>query len=259
MKSIDQILGASKAICIGEPYQCECGESVQNKQMNVIGGPNKGQPIVIRFGCKCEDKRLAAEAVEVKQRLEMQKVKEFFDQNSLLNKDLASASFENFQSSKSSSASEGKQAAMQFVQAFNREDPSNLLFFGPPQKGKSHLSVAITKAVMQKGYSALFISVPKLLTKIKSTYNKNSSITEEDLLKHLKSVDVLVIDDLGAEKNETQKDKAWSDSLIWQIIDDRQGKHTIYTSNLTEKGLQEFYEERTFKRMMKRTEKIVMR
>lgn len=260
MKSLGEILGRiNEPTFIGEPYECECGHMVQLIEIPVIGGPNKGKLMQQKKGCKCEDKQLAAEAIEARRRADVKRAKEFFDANSLLNDDLKKASFETFNPAKSAAASMGKQKAVQFVQRFNPKEPENLIFYGPPQQGKSHLSVSITKALLDKGYSSVFISVPKLLTKIKSTYNKNSTVTEEDLLQHLKTVDLLVIDDLGAEKSASQTDKSWSDSLLWQIIDDRQGKHTIFTSNLTDAGLQEFYEERTYMRLMKRTEKIVMK
>lgn len=261
MKKLSDILGRINDATnfIGDPYKCECGEMVQDVEVELIGGPSKGKRVRNKKGCKCEDKRLADEAVAIAKRLELEKIKTVFDTNSLINADLKKATFKNYDRTRTSTAEYGLQKAVEYVKEFNRDDPKNIIFYGPPQVGKSHLSFSITRSLMARGYSAVFISVPKLLTKIKSTYNRDSSVKEEDILNHLKEVDLLVIDDLGAEKSATNSDKSWSDSLLWQIIDDRQGKHTIYTSNLNDLGLQEFYEERTYKRIMNRTEKILMK
>ncbi|WP_249928329.1 ATP-binding protein [Niallia circulans] len=75
----------------------------------------------------------------------------------------------------------------------------NLLFTGNYGTGKSHLSVSITKKLIEQGYECLFLSLPKLLTKIKQTYNKEG-ITEAELLQVIQRVDLLVFDDIGAEQ-----------------------------------------------------------
>jgi len=53
--------------------------------------------------------------------------------------------------------------------------------------------------LIEQGYECLFLSLPKLLTKIKQTYNKEG-ITEAELLQVIQRVDLLVFDDIGAEQ-----------------------------------------------------------
>src|SRR5699024_452498 len=115
-----------------------------------------------------------------------------------------------------------------------------------------HLSVAVTKELMRKGKSCLFVSLPKLLTKIKNTYS-GGEVSEDKLLKMIQDVDLLVLDDVGAEQ---QTD--WVNSKLFEIMDDRAGKATIYTTNLNSKELRKQIGERNFSRMMDNLQIIPM-
>jgi DNA replication protein DnaC len=86
---------------------------------------------------------------------------------------------------------------------------------------------------MKKDYSGIFVSVPKLLQAFRNTYNNDSEISEGQLLQALETVDCLVLDDIGAE-NKTD----WATDKLFNIIDSRQGKSTIFTSNLDMKALE---------------------
>jgi DNA replication protein DnaC len=107
---------------------------------------------------------------------------------------------------------------------------------------------------MEKGERCIFISVPKLLSKIRSTYNKRSEYSEDDLLKWLERVECLVLDDVGAEQRKTSDDgESWAVSKLFEIIDSRAGKHTIYTTNLSSGELRRSVGPRNFSRMMQDT------
>lgn len=49
------------------------------------------------------------------------------------------------------------------------------------------------------GKSVVFVTVGELLRKIKSTFNKDSSLTEDSIIRSLVRAEVLIVDDLGAE------------------------------------------------------------
>jgi DNA replication protein DnaC len=259
MQSTKELIGQTSIGKAISDYVCDgCGYQVQDRQMPIIGGPDKGKLVVIKYGCKCEDLQLAFEAKENRKKAEIQKIMEIFDTHSLINADLQNASFDNFEIH-NDNLYEAYEAAREFVDQFSKEDPKNLMFYGPPQVGKSHLGVSIAKELQTKMVSTVFISFPKLLTKIRGTFNGKSTESQETLLRMLRKVDVLVLDDLGAEKNAEEREKAWSDGVLWELVDDRLGKHTVFTSNLNDTGLERFYNARTLKRIMKRTEKIVVR
>lgn len=233
-----------------ETFICDgCGEEVQKIQTIVFAGPRKGETIIGNIGCKCEDIKLAQQAKETRERLRIEKMMTHFNSHSLLNKSLQKATLANYQPT-SKELAYAKQKAIEYINNFDGE--GNILFTGSYGTGKSHLSVGITKELMKKGYTAVFISVPKLLTKIKNTYN-NDGPTEHELLEVMAKVDLLVIDDIGAEQKTE-----WSTPKLFEIFDERAGKATIFTTNLSSAQLKAWVGERNFSRMLENTTSIKM-
>lgn len=235
-----------------------CGYPIEVYETELMGGPDKGKAIEITYGCKCEDIKLANQAIENKERTESKRVKAHFDYYSLISKRLKKANLENY-NPQNRSQEIAKQSIRKYIDIFDIDEPLNILFTGGYGVGKSHLAKSITDGIMEKEnpetkrkYTAVFISVPKLLRKIRSTYNRNSEISEGDIFEVLETVDVLVLDDMGAEK---QND--WSEERLFDIIDSRQGMHTIYTSNYNEKDLFNLLGERNFSRIVNEDTKII--
>jgi DNA replication protein DnaC len=71
---------------------------------------------------------------------------------------------------------------------------------GPVGCGKSHLAVAILREVIKKAYSGLYYNSPDLMRDLRATIDRNSETTEDSLLEEVTSTDLLVFDDIGAEK-----------------------------------------------------------
>ena len=108
-----------------------------------------------------------------------------------------------------------------------------LFFIGPPGIGKSHLAVAVLKHVIQRrGARGLFYDVRELLRVIRSTYNPVVRTAEMDVLHPVIAADVLVLDDLGAEKTSE-----WVEETLNFIVNSRYAERrpTIFTSNYEEK------------------------
>lgn len=236
-----------KEICEG------CKREVEVYEYITAFGPNKGNPFEEKVGCICwelhrleEDRRYAQEAM-------MNRLNEIFEKNSLINSNLQKATFDNYNPT-NPVLSKVKEEVMRYVETFDEKESKNLLLFGAYGLGKSHLAAAATKDLMQKGERCIFISVPKLLSKIRSTYNKRSEYSEEDLMKWLERVEFLVLDDVGAEQRKANDDgESWAVSKLFEIIDSRAGKHTIYTTNLNSGDLQRAVGPRNFSRMMQDT------
>lgn len=76
----------------------------------------------------------------------------------------------------------------------------------------------------------MFMSVPGLLMRIKNSFGHDAKETEADIMSRASDHDLLVLDDLGAEKTTD-----WTQQTIYTLIDirSREGKDTIITSNLT--------------------------
>jgi DNA replication protein DnaC len=89
-----------------------------------------------------------------------------------------------------------------FIKGFNLKGDfyPGLLMEGPVGCGKSHLAVSILREVIAKGYTGLYYNSPDLLSEIRATFGNDQGPSEDDILEELARVDLLVLDDLGAEK-----------------------------------------------------------
>lgn len=240
-----------------------CDRKVEIYDLEIIGGSRKGETIEWKKGCVCDEIELANKSIKSRRKLVRDKMEDFFSENSLINKDLQKATFENYLP-ENKSQSFAKRTAQRYVEVFDLDKPRNLSFHGTFGIGKSHLAKAICDGVMAKetkenegkqgkhGYNVIFISVPKLLRKIKSTFDKDSDINEDEMLRYLEETDLLVLDDLGAE-NATH----WSYQVIFDIVDSRQGKNTIYTTNYMPDDLIEKLGERNFSRVVNQDTNVI--
>jgi DNA replication protein DnaC len=104
-----------------------------------------------------------------------------------------------------------------------------LLFLGNCGVGKTHLSVALLKQViLEKHDAGLFYDFRDLLREIQSSWNSVSQASELEVLRPVLAADVLVLDELGANKPTE-----WVRDTIAHIINCRynEKKLTIFTSN----------------------------
>ena len=232
-------------------YTCEgCGNETVLIDQPVIGGPDKGKILRYKRGCLCWENEQAREA---KREQRAYQVQQMVGKYSTVNPDLEAATFDSFNASTPNLQS-ALTLARDYAARFDLSCPENLLFAGMYGLGKSHLSYAICKALRAKGHIAVFVSVPKILTVIKSTYQRNSDFSEAELLNVLSSVDLLALDDIGAERGRKEDDgETWATEKLFEIIDGRSGRHTIYTTNLTSEELPRRVGQRNFSRMMMNT------
>ncbi len=188
-----------------------------------------------------------ASELSIKNR-EVEELLSAFRKKSLMNVDLEQATFDTYQP-QNDTQREALQVAKGYVETFDKR--KRLLFQGKPGIGKSHIAASIVKEVIKQKNTGIFISVPRLMTELKATYNKNSSVTEIELLTALQKVDLLVMDDLGIDREGlTDSAAVWAKKKVYEIIDSRVGKATIYTTNFSGKELLQMYGERDFSRMV---------
>ena len=104
-----------------------------------------------------------------------------------------------------------------------------LFLEGQPGVGKTHLAVAVLKQLIQTTAArGLFYDTRELLRVIRSTYDPSIRTTELQVLRPVTNADLLVLDDLGAEKTSE-----WVDETMNLIVNTRynEGRLTIFTSN----------------------------
>jgi len=104
-----------------------------------------------------------------------------------------------------------------------------LFFLGPPGVGKTHLAVAVLKNVIRaKRAHGLFYDTRDLLRVIRATYNPVVQMTEHEVLRPVMDAELLVLDDLGAEKTTE-----WVEETLNLIVNTRYNERrvTIFTSN----------------------------
>ncbi len=107
--------------------------------------------------------------------------------------------------------------------------PRGLFFLGDPGVGKTHLAAAILRqVVLTRGARGLFYDTRDLLKVIRGTYNAVVKTTELDVLRPVMDADILVLDDLGAEKTSE-----WVEETLNLIVNTRYNERrvTIFTSN----------------------------
>jgi DNA replication protein DnaC len=107
------------------------------------------------------------------------------------------------------------------------EEGRGMWLVGDVGTGKTTLAMIVSGAALETGYSVAIYSLPRLLNLIRDEVGTDNSLL--DLLDRLSSVDLLHIDDLGA-----QHTTPWRLEQLYSIIDARyQAKRPIIaTTNL---------------------------
>src|ERR1700754_5237427 len=122
-----------------------------------------------------------------------------------------------------------------------------LWLFGDTGTGKTTLAMLISKAALESGRSVAIYSLPKLLARIRRTYDSEPGGEGYlSFFERLTSVDLLHIDDLGAEKRSD-----WVLEQLYALINERYEtqRSVLITTNLPHQELEEQIGPRTVWRL----------
>jgi DNA replication protein DnaC len=138
-------------------------------------------------------------------------------------------------------------ATRRFVDAIDErlDRGRGLWFMGPVGTGKTTLAMLVSKAALAAGRSVAIYSLPRLLNEIRDTHRAERSHVE--LLDRLIAVDLLHIDDVGAERTTD-----WVLEELYSIVNGRyeDQRSIVITTNINDRdALCEQITERTVSRL----------
>lgn len=131
----------------------------------------------------------------------------------------------------------------EYARTFSLKSRS-IFMLGLTGLGKTHLSLAIAREVIEKGYNVAYDSIVNFLRMVEKEHFGRA---DTDTLQLLLSTDLLIMDDLGSEY-----ESGFYVSTIYNIINTRlnKGLPTIINSNLTPAELQKRYDDRIISRLL---------
>lgn len=137
--------------------------------------------------------------------------------------------------------------AISFVQNF-ADEFQNLLFYGETGLGKTFICHCIAKDLLDEGHTVLYLTVPRLCKVIEcSRFNREALVAPDEMLEAVDEVDLLVLDDLGAEISTVITSAALFDIINQRLLT---RKPTVISTNLTPSALASQYSERIVSRFL---------
>jgi len=131
--------------------------------------------------------------------------------------------------------------------AQNLDAGKGLWFTGDVGTGKTTLAMLISKSAMEADRTVAIYSLPRLLAMLRDTYDDDAAYSLNELIDRLCAVDLLHVDDVGAEQTSD-----WVLEQLYTIVNTRyeDGRALVLTTNLDDEKLKAQIGERTVSRIM---------
>jgi DNA replication protein DnaC len=126
------------------------------------------------------------------------------------------------------------------------DDGQGIWFRGDVGTGKTTLAMLVSKAAMESDRTVAIYSLPRLLAMLRDTYDDDSEISLNGLIDRLCAVDLLHVDDVGAEQSSP-----WVLEQLYTIVNTRyeDGRAMVLTTNLEDRELRGQIGDRTVSRL----------
>lgn len=177
---------------------------------------------------------------------------------------ILNASFDNYNPNLGKEEAINKQKALSFTQRYKAGEQFNLWIQSAiTGVGKSHLAMSILKELNSLETECVYLDLDDTLRKIRGSFSdKESKYTEDYFIELATRVDYLVLDDLGAETGDIDTERRASDytsKILRAIMNGRQDKSTIITTNLSSEKLNKIYDRKVISRLMTNIEFIIFK
>ena len=136
-----------------------------------------------------------------------------------------------------------------YIKHFHKNH-DNLLLLGNTGVGKTFLANCIAKELLDRGNTVIYLTAFRLfdiLEKHKFSKDEDSAYTASNQFDYILDCDLLIIDDLGTELNNS-----FTNSQLYLIINERllHQKSTVISTNLSLPNINSTYGERIFSRIV---------
>ena len=135
-----------------------------------------------------------------------------------------------------------------YAETFEAGKSGNLVLFGGTGLGKTHLSSAVARGVIERGYDVFYVSAVSMLSDFERERFGNSAggETGENTNRYF-SCDLLIMDDLGTEVHNQ-----FTTSVLYNIINTRLNKRlsTVINTNLSQDEFRKHYWDRITSRVL---------
>lgn len=134
-----------------------------------------------------------------------------------------------------------------FIRNFPESNGENLLFYGTTGSGKTFMCNCIAKELLDRSSFVIYQTAFSLFAIIEGyRFQKKDNAIDKESYESLFECDLLIIDDLGTEIQNT-----FTNSELFHIINTRliNGKKTVISTNLSLSELSQRYTERIFSRI----------
>ncbi len=134
----------------------------------------------------------------------------------------------------------------EYAESFDSKASQSILMMGGTGLGKTHLSSAVARKVIEKGNDVFYTGAIDLFSQFEIQRFKSYNNEPNELIERYFECDLLIIDDLG-----TEMINQFSVSTLYNLLNDRlsRKKPTIVSTNLSQEDINKKYTDRITSRL----------